>query len=353
MKQKRSARTDTANNLSVKRPLLPGISSFYSYADVENPPLYESSSDDEQQQEFVKRKKKLSRAERVELIKKRNDEILKKENELANLTEPKNSEHFERLLLADPNNSEMWIRYIAFHVASTEINKARTVAKKALETINVTRIEDKFKVWVALLNLENMFGTKESFESVFQDAVKYNDALQIYLKGIQMLAEAGKYEEMEQKVKKVRGKFKQELHMWLDLAKIYYQLNKFKEARNCKEGALRSILDKKTQINIIVRFAIMEFKHGEPEQGCAIFETILTTDPRRVNIWCTYVDQLVKKGDIPQARQVLDRAVSQKLPLKCMKTLFMKFRKFEESYGTEVSVGAIKVRAAAYIASIK
>lgn len=102
-------------------------------------------------------------------------------------------------------------------------------------------------------------------------------------------------------------------------------------------------------MNIIVRFAIMEFKYGEPDQGCAIFETILTTDPRKVNIWVTYVDQLVTKGRIEEARQVLERSVYQKLPLKSMKSLFMKFRKFEEVHGTPETVEAVKQRAQDYI----
>lgn len=46
----------------------------------------------------------------------------------------------------------------------------------------------------------------------------------------------------------------------------------------------------------------MEFKYGEEEQGAAIFETILSSDPKKVNVWIVYVDQLVKKDRIDQAR---------------------------------------------------
>lgn len=102
-------------------------------------------------------------------------------------------------------------------------------------------------------------------------------------------------------------------------------------------------------MNLIVRFAIMEFKFGEQEQGAAIFETIISSDPKKVNIWTTYVDQLVKINEIDQARKVLDRAVSQRLPLKSMKSLFMKFRKFEEEHGNEQSVEQVKERAKEYV----
>lgn len=116
-----------------------------------------------------------------------------------------------------------------------------------------------------MLNLENMFGIKvgrykictsviignyflqESFEKTFEEAVQYNDALTIYLRSIEMLAESGKFIDMEEKISKARRKFKQDPKMWLDIAKIYYQINKFKDARNLKDAALKSIQDKRTR----------------------------------------------------------------------------------------------------------
>lgn len=55
-------------------------------------------------------------------------------------------------------------------------------------------------------------------------------------------------------------------------------------------------------MELIIRFAIMEFKYGEEEQGSAIFETVLSNDPKKLTAWTVYVDQLVKLGRIEQAR---------------------------------------------------
>lgn len=82
---------------------------------------------------------------------------------------------------------------------------------------------------------------------MFDEAVRCNDSLQVYLKVIEMLAESGKLSEMEEKVKKVRGKHKQNVDMWLELGKVYYLLKNFKEARNMKNIALKSITDKKAR----------------------------------------------------------------------------------------------------------
>ncbi|XP_030753555.1 protein RRP5 homolog [Sitophilus oryzae] len=333
--------------------VLPGITSFFNSSKQEI--SYDDSSSDEASNEPVQpKKKKISRDERNAERLKQEEIISKIELSLADTSKPPESaEEFDRLLLANPNSSELWIKYISFHIAATEVDKARSIAKRALDSINMTYTEEKFNIWIVLLNLENAFGTKESFDRVLDEALKFNEPLNIYLRIIQMFAEEGKYTEMEEKVKKIRSKYKQDQLMWLELGKIYYQIGKYKEARNCKDSALRSLADKKTQMNIIVRFAILEFKYGEVDQACAIFESILTTDPRKVNIWITYVDQLIKKNHIEQARQVLERAALQKLPLRSMKSLFMKFRKFEEEYGTPESVNVVKDRVQEYIVSLE
>lgn len=62
-----------------------------------------------------------------------------------------------------------------------------------------------------------------------------------------MLAESGKFTEMEEKIRKVRGKHKQDEKMWLEVAKTYYMLQKFEEARNLKAACLKSIQNKKTR----------------------------------------------------------------------------------------------------------
>ncbi len=43
-------------------------------------------------------------------------------------------------------------------------------------------------MWIALLNLENLYGTDESVQNVFNEAVKQNDAKKIYLKMVDIYA---------------------------------------------------------------------------------------------------------------------------------------------------------------------
>lgn len=65
-----------------------------------------------------------------------------------------------------------------------------------------------------------------------------------------MLADNGKLADMEEKIKKARNKHKQDPKMWIEIAKVYYTIKKFREARNMKDCALKSIHDKKTRKKI-------------------------------------------------------------------------------------------------------
>lgn len=49
---------------------------------------------------------------------------------------PQDEAAFERLLLASPNSSLLWLQYMALHLQATQVEQARTVAERALKTIS-------------------------------------------------------------------------------------------------------------------------------------------------------------------------------------------------------------------------
>lgn len=65
------------------------------------------------------------------------------------------------------------------------------------------------------------------------------------MKVTDLLFKSGKHIELEDKLTKMRKKFKQEPEMWVHIAKIYYLMGNFKEARNVKNLCLKSISIKK------------------------------------------------------------------------------------------------------------
>ena len=94
---------------------------------------------------------------------------------------PESNADFERLLLGSPNSSYLWIQYMSFQIQLSEIDKAHEVAQRALKTINFREERERLNVWIALLNLENIYGTEQTMEDTFKDAVRRNDAKTVYL----------------------------------------------------------------------------------------------------------------------------------------------------------------------------
>jgi len=95
---------------------------------------------------------------------------------------PQSNADFERLLLGSPNSSYLWIQYMSFQLPLSEIDKAREIARRALKTINFREEQEKLNVWIALLNLENVYGSDESLETTFKEAARSNDSKTIHLK---------------------------------------------------------------------------------------------------------------------------------------------------------------------------
>lgn len=107
---------------------------------------------------------------------------------------PTSVAEFERLILGSPNSSYVWIQYVAFYLGLSQVEKAREVARRALKSINFREEQEKLNVWVALLNLENTYGTEESLQELFTEATQSNDAKTVYLRLVDIYERSGKFE---------------------------------------------------------------------------------------------------------------------------------------------------------------
>ena len=107
---------------------------------------------------------------------------------------PESTSDFERVLLGSPNSSYLWIQYMSFQLQLSEIEKAREIGKRALNTINFREEREKLNVWIALMNLENVYGSDESLESVFKDAARHCEPKTVHLRFASILEESGKKE---------------------------------------------------------------------------------------------------------------------------------------------------------------
>lgn len=141
-----------------------------------------SDSEDEVQD---KKEKKTTVKDRRERAKQKLEEAKKEEARLSKIEEelndpnraPTSADDFDRMVLSSPNSSILWLQYMAHHLENAEIEKARAVARRALKTITFREEQEKFNVWIGLLNLEHMYGTTEGYDETFQVTLPFQGHL--------------------------------------------------------------------------------------------------------------------------------------------------------------------------------
>ncbi|XP_062605737.1 protein RRP5 homolog [Saccostrea cucullata] len=300
-------------------------------------------SDTEENQRKPQKSKKDKKKEECMLF-----EFEKKQ--LEGVVEPEKADDFERLVLQSPDSSLVWIRYMAYHLESSEIEKAQAVAERALKTISFREEQERLNVWVAYLNLENMYGTPAQLQKVLERAVQQNEPLNVYQQLVSIYIKSGKLEEAEQLYSKMVKKHSANKSVWLGFGEFLFRNGRAESARKLLQRSLNS-LEKRDHVETISKFAQMEFKFGDSERGKTMFENILVNYPKRSDLWSVYIDMVVKVGDIEGARLLFERVINLQMAMKKMKFFFKKFLDFEEKHGDESTVAAVKQKAQEYVDS--
>uniref|UniRef100_A0A0B7BD75 S1 motif domain-containing protein n=1 Tax=Arion vulgaris TaxID=1028688 RepID=A0A0B7BD75_9EUPU len=262
-------------------------------------------------------------------------------SQLDGSTNAQSANDFERLVLQSPNSSVVWLRYLAFHIEQGEIEKARAVAEKALNTISFREEQEKKNMWLAYLNMETIYGEATDVKKLLARAVNYNDALDINLKMCDIYVAAGKIDDAELLFAIMTRKYKKEKTVWKSYGQFLFKSGRAQTARNLLQRCT-FVLDKKDHVEVIAKFANLEFTDGDKERGRTMFENLIASYPSRTDLWSVYVDMVAKVGDIDGARQILERAVKQKLTPKKLSFLIQKYIRFEEIHGSEDQVVRVK-----------
>ena len=104
---------------------------------------------------------------------------------------------------------------MSFNLQLSEVDKARQIGERALETINYREEQEKLNIWIALLNLENTFGTDESLDAVFKKACQYMDSFTIHQKLASILIMSEKFDQANDLFKVMSKKFGQNVLTWV------------------------------------------------------------------------------------------------------------------------------------------
>ncbi|KAJ5546028.1 hypothetical protein N7494_003613 [Penicillium frequentans] len=287
---------------------------------------------------------------------------------------PQSVADYERLLLGESDSSLLWLQYMAFQLELGEVEKARTIAERALRTITMGQDSEKLNIWVALLNLENTYGDDDSLEEVFKRACQFNDPQEIYERMISIYIQSGKNEKaddlfrtaMKKKISNQSPKF------FLNYATFLFDTLAVPERGRGLLGRALQSLPPHTHVETTSKFAQLEFRspNGDSERGRTVFEGLLSSFPKRIDLWNVLLDLEISAGDAEQVRRLFERVLglqnkkgkisvdaSKKLKPKQAKFLFKKWLAFEETLaaanGNEKIVEDIKARAAAYVKSLQ
>ena len=227
---------------------LTGVNDFWNLDLTSISKTVESSDedeDDETKDEKTNAKKKLTTAEKFKQQREEEARLRAIEEKYADPNQlPDSVDQYDRLVLSDPNNSKHWINYMVFHLQSTEIDKARAVARRALKTINFRNSDEQINIWVALLNLELRYGNKESFNDTLKEALMYNEPLKIYLRTVEIITDAQKSAELIEIIGNITKKFKTEPEVWRVSANAFFTIGMTERAQQLLHKALACLPDR-------------------------------------------------------------------------------------------------------------
>ncbi|KAH8312068.1 hypothetical protein KR044_009241 [Drosophila immigrans] len=359
---KQPARTDkrkpNAADEAIAKARLPGVSSFWDtdLSTLNGKPEEVASSDDDVDNEAAANEASSSKKRRLNAKEKAKAEV-KEEQRLREIEDrnadpnqcPETIDQFERLVLAEPNSSKSWIQYMSFLLSNTEIDKAREIARRAIKTITFRETKELRNMWTALLNLELSYNSS-TFDDVLKEALSHNDPLETYLSVVEVLKSHNLKERLINTLNLIMRKFRTELQVWRVAADTYFWLNMADRVQPTLQRAL-GVLPKNEHITCIVAFAKIYAEHEDHAMAQTLLDDVVTSYPKRIDIWILYVDMLAKCSLIDSARNVLERAVLQKLAPNKMLVIYKKYLEFEQKHGTEANAARVKQLAEEYVKS--
>lgn len=271
-------------------------------------------------------------------------------------TTPQVAQDFDRLLGNKPESSSLWLQYIAHHLTLGDVDTARSIGERALKSIPMVNELEKLNIWVALLNLENAYGDDESQQAMLERACEVNDAQIIHERLSSIYVQSGKAEKADELFQIMLKKFgRNDPKLWINYATFFFDTAKEPEKGRALLPRALQTLPQFTHFDVTSKFAQLEFKspQGLPERGRTIFEGLISSFPKRVDLFNVLLDLETIQGDKEQVRALFERIFAGKVKAKQARFFFKRWLEFEEKEGDEKSVDAVKLRAADWVKNLK
>lgn len=122
---------------------------------------------------------------------------------------------------------------------------------------------EKFNIWIALLNLENAYGTEESTLRVLGDALRHTDDGKMYMAAIDVFERSGRSALLDRCVKAVTKKYGESPEVWQRVYRTRLAQRDAEGARTTLSRALQA-LPKQDHVAMISQAGLLEFRQGDP-----------------------------------------------------------------------------------------
>ncbi|KAN0019254.1 hypothetical protein ACTFIU_002459 [Dictyostelium citrinum] len=316
--------------------------------------------EDEIDEDEITDSKKKQKTEKNKNKNKQEQEIQEREYLLANNNvAPEGPQDFERMILGTPNSSYIWIKFMSYYLGLSEISKAREIGERAIKKIIPTEVLEQRNIWIAMYNLENLYGTPDSLLKLFQRSIQYQDPKTMYLTIINIFENTGKFERTEEYFKMLFKKAgKHSAKVWCRYGEFLLKCNNIEVFNSILSRALE-ILPKKKQIKVINKFAQLEYRLGDIERGRTIFEGLVSNYPNRTDVWNIYLDMELRDKDAIKSskelkekiRMLFNRTIALKVSDRNIKQFFKRFLQFEKEFGTNFTTNEVKKLAIKFVES--
>jgi rRNA biogenesis protein RRP5 len=268
------------------------------------------------------------------------EQISKLEAQQLNPSAPQTKEEFVSLLMAAPNSSYLWVKFIEFHFANGDVEGAKATAERALERLPIGDRAEKTNVWIALINLTVLTVTDNDFvaecKPLVLRAAASTDNKRIW-SHFAVFTSANRPSHAAEAWKLALKKCKGSLKIWIKYFEVLMKEEKFDEAMQEFKRASESCQAQKAskQWKLQQRFAVLQFKFRNVELGRTMFDSLVQNRPNQFDFWCSYADAEAAHGDVDHARAVFDRIAKLKLSPARMRTILKKWLEFEKEHGDD------------------
>ncbi|CAL8269480.1 unnamed protein product [Gadus morhua 'NCC'] len=245
------------------------------------------------------------------------------------------------------------LKTISFREEQEKLNVCLTpgvvlLQGEAERVFNSWEEQEKLNVWVALLNLENMYGSEESLKKVFERAQTFCEPMPVYQQLADIYARSNKMKEAESLYRTMVKRFRQQKGSWLSYGGFLLQQGQSDAASALLQRALQS-LPSTDSVELISKFAQLEYQYGDTERGRAMMDKILGTYPKRTDLWSVFMDLTIKHGSQKDVRALFDRAIHLSVAIKKVKFFFKRYLDYEKKHGTPESVQTVKEKALEFV----